>query len=56
MRSRFLLRVTNKRALCNPRPSFQNSQAYQSSPRTVLILSGLFGCGTHGYFKPTPRK
>ena len=36
----------------DPRPSFQKSQV----PRTVLILTGHLGCGTHGYFRAVSRK
>jgi len=53
----FFAAGVNKRAqLTLPSALIPEKPGVIQPPRTVVILSGLLGCGTHGYFRASPRK
>jgi hypothetical protein len=53
----FFAAVAKKRALLTlPSALIPEKPGVIQHPRTVLILSGLLGCGTHGYFRVAARK
>ena len=53
----FFAAVANKRAqLTLPSALIPEDPGVTQHPRTVVILSGPLGCGTHGYFRGSARK